>query len=234
MNLLNQYNHLTATHHDSLGRWWGTPEQPFLYPGVTSVIETIFPYTGPAVTEERRKEAADNGTRLHELFNALAQDIPDNAVIVHHPEKEGKFSNVFKVFLGSKQVKYVASEVTVVSDKYGYAGHIDLLAEVKGKMTLIDYKTGFQYSNNWGLQIGAYHLALCEQLKINPKEMGLGIFHIPYKNPSNWKYLPFTHHEWFHTGFLACLELYKHQPRFTELKKMKWPYLLKPCIQEVK
>jgi hypothetical protein len=57
-------------------------------------------------------------------------------------------------------------EFTVVSHKYGYAGTADLLAEVNGVLTLVDWKTGKSVYREAHLQNAAYRNAV--------REMGLG------------------------------------------------------------
>ena len=57
-------------------------------------------------------------------------------------------------------------EFTVVSHKYGYAGTADLLAEVNGVLTLVDWKTGKSVYREAHLQNAAYRQAV--------REMGLG------------------------------------------------------------
>src|SRR5208282_6385084 len=53
-------------------------------------------------------------------------------------------------------------EFTVVSKKYGYAGTADLLAEVDGVLTLVDWKTGKAVYKEAHLQNAAYRNALQE------------------------------------------------------------------------
>lgn len=56
--------------------------------------------------------------------------------------------------------KFIASEVTIHED-YKYAGRLDLLAEIDGKLTVIDYKSSFRKKSSYQIdehfqQLAAY------------------------------------------------------------------------------
>ena len=229
MNPFDKYQNLQTTQTDNLGRWYGTVEQPLMYPGVTSILGETLRNKWEGKDPKNMEEAAVRGTAIHSLFEEELKQTPGLQPV--SPEYTDTV-NSFKQWVAVKKVKPIYHENKVVSTKYGFAGQIDLIAEVAGKVTVVDYKTGFEYDNKWGLQVAAYHLAVAEILNMNPKDLGFGILHIPFRNPKAFKWLPFTHYEWLQRGFLAALELYKHQPRFTELKKMNWPYLFKPAIEK--
>ena len=53
-------------------------------------------------------------------------------------------------------------EQTVWSDVYGYAGTMDLLAVVNGKLTILDWKTSKALHPEYKLQVAAYAKALLE------------------------------------------------------------------------
>ncbi len=62
----------------------------------------------------------------------------------------------------SVDLKPIFIEQTVYSRTYGYAGTMDLLAEVQGVPTLIDFKTGKAIYGEAHLQNVAYQVALAE------------------------------------------------------------------------
>lgn len=62
----------------------------------------------------------------------------------------------------SVNLKPIYIEQTVWSDTYGYAGTMDLLAEVNGKLTVVDWKTGKAIYPEAYLQNAAYRHALRE------------------------------------------------------------------------
>jgi hypothetical protein len=82
--------------------------------------------------------------------------------------KEGPYKNyamAFQDWLDDHDVEVLESERTVVSRKYGYAGTLDMLAEVNGRRTLIDVKTGKAIYPEVHLQLSAYSQALEEILE---------------------------------------------------------------------
>lgn len=226
MNPFERYQHLQTTQTENLGRWYGTPEQPLMYPGVTSVLHETLRNKWEGKDPKNMESAALAGTDCHRLFQATLEGT--------NPEIPAPFAGAvhsFNQWVAVKKVKPLYHEIIAVSERYGYVGRIDLIGEVNGKVTVVDYKTGFEYDNKWGLQAAAYHLAVAEIMQMDPKDLGFGILHIPLRSPKAFKWLSFQHYEWLHRGWLAALELYKHQPRFTELQKMKWPWLFKPSIE---
>jgi hypothetical protein len=62
----------------------------------------------------------------------------------------------------SVHLKPLFVEQVVYSEKYGYAGTLDLLAEVNGKLTVLDWKTGKAVYSEAHLQNAAYRQAIRE------------------------------------------------------------------------
>lgn len=229
MNLFDKYKDYQTTEVEGLGRGYGTAENPWQYVGVTTVLHEVLRNKYENKDTTNRDKAADEGSTVHTLF---AESLTGGSPEI--PEKYLGVIQAFNQWVSVKKVKPLFSEVKAVSEQYGFAGQIDFIGEVNGKVTVVDWKTGFEYDNKWGLQVAAYHLLVCEIMQIAPKDLNFGILHIPLRSPKSFKWLPFQHYDWLQRGFLACLELYKHQPRFTQLKKMNWPYLFKPAIEGAK
>lgn len=70
----------------------------------------------------------------------------------------------------SVNLKPIAVEQVVYSSKYGYAGTLDLLAEVNGVLTVIDWKTGKAIYGEAHLQNAAYRQAIREMGHGDPKQ----------------------------------------------------------------
>jgi predicted RecB family nuclease len=70
--------------------------------------------------------------------------------------------SVFQKWAKSVSLKPILIEQTVWSATHGYAGTLDLLAEVEGKLTVIDWKTGKRVYPEAHLQNAAYRHALRE------------------------------------------------------------------------
>jgi hypothetical protein len=83
-----------------------------------------------------RDKRAEAGTRAHTLAEVLTSDLPLPSGI---SEEDEQFADAFMQFWSDVQPEPVHTEVTVYGD--GYAGTADLIAEVDGHLTVIDYKT---------------------------------------------------------------------------------------------
>jgi hypothetical protein len=68
----------------------------------------------------------------------------------------------------SVQLKPILIEQVVYSRRYGFAGTLDLLAEIKGKLTVVDWKTGKAVYDEAHLQNAAYRVAIREMGHANP------------------------------------------------------------------
>lgn len=60
-------------------------------------------------------------------------------------------------------VKYIASELQLVSENHQYGGQVDIYAEVNGKKTLIDIKTCKAIYSDHYLQVGGGYAILLEE-----------------------------------------------------------------------
>lgn len=121
--------------------------------------------------EKLKQEAGDIGTHVHdvvewELKNELGMisEFDPKPDIKSGPEE--KAYNEWKRWRKDVKLKPIAIEQVIVSDKYGYAGTLDLLAEVEGLLTVPDWKTGKAIYPEAFLQNAAYRQAV--------REMGMG------------------------------------------------------------
>jgi hypothetical protein len=100
-------------------------------------------------------EAADYGTYIHTLCEySLKHDIK-----VESPhEMTNKFMDGFWAWCKKNKVKVIAMEHEVVTDTYG--GRLDLVCELNGVITLVDFKTGkSSYYETWKYQLAGYRQA---------------------------------------------------------------------------
>lgn len=59
-----------------------------------------------------------------------------------------------------KTLEVLATETTIFSEKYSYAGTVDLVARIDGVPYVIDFKTSKQIWKEYELQVSAYRVAL--------------------------------------------------------------------------
>lgn len=104
-----------------------------------------------------RDRAADVGTRVHAVAEALANGV---SVPVVGTDVE-PFLPHFLRFMEDWRPEYVETEATVFNTKAGYAGTLDAIAVVGGHLTLLDTKTGKDVYPEVALQLAAYSDADC-------------------------------------------------------------------------
>lgn len=107
----------------------------------------------------KKEEAGDLGKQAHTWIENY---IKTKCVDKPKDEKVANMAREFLKWQKAHKVKWLASEMLVASDKYDFAGTLDGLAMVDGKLTLMDFKSSNQISEDYALQVSAYALALSE------------------------------------------------------------------------
>jgi hypothetical protein len=114
--------------------------------------------------------------------------------------------NNFRKWWKASGLTPISTEQTVHSQKYGYAGTLDLYAEKNDKQYVIDFKTGGIYEEYW-LQLAAYRQACAEQ---GMSSNGAAVVQIPRDGGVvSATFAPVEHTSL--DAFLAAFELWKWQ-----------------------
>ena len=105
--------------------------------------------------------AKDRGSAVHAIVEGWEVTGKVNGLDGEHKG----YAQAFDRWIKSNDVKIVEHERTICSDKYGYAGTLDLLVKINGfeLPTLIDIKTGKDIYPEAQLQVSAYRVACEEQ-----------------------------------------------------------------------
>ncbi|MER1995830.1 MAG: PD-(D/E)XK nuclease family protein [Arthrobacter sp.] len=98
-------------------------------------------------SERYRDAAAERGTRVHYYCEQVALRALDKqhqvaearSALAEHGEHQ--FADRFDEWWQLYQVEPVAAEITIWNHELGYAGTLDLVARIGGRLCLIDYKT---------------------------------------------------------------------------------------------
>lgn len=125
-----------------------------LRPRVTEVLSRYTDFS--MVPVDVLQAAAERGTAVHEACAAYALNIFSPV-----PEELGGYFHSFKSWFDLYVVETYAVEQEVVNERWGYQGHVDLIALIAGVrpkpvVTVIDYKTPFCESRSWHCQTQAY------------------------------------------------------------------------------
>ena len=166
------YNHepvelqpITATNQDGV-RLYKTPEGN-KYPSITTVLSVRNKKglaewrkrVGNDVANHISRTAANRGTKVHHM----CEDYLNNQNIDHH--KQHFLPYCLFSELRDNALTYIdniyAQEAGLYSDKYKVAGRVDCIAEYKGTLSIIDFKTSTKerseaWNENYYIQGSAY------------------------------------------------------------------------------
>ena len=114
--------------------------------GNASQLKTIVQEASRA-SERYRDAAAERGTRVHHYCEQVAlraleqphQVAEAREALAQHGEHQ--FADRFDEWWQLYDVQPVAAEITIWNQELGYAGTLDLVAKIGGRLCLIDYKT---------------------------------------------------------------------------------------------
>ena len=113
--------------------------------------------------------------------------------------------------------KVLANELVVFNEEYGYAGTIDLIAEIDGEKYIIDVKTGANIWPEHELQISAY-------LHGQPEKHKLALLQLGYKrNKNGWK---FTEIEDKFDLFLSARKIWQNECGEDRPRQKDFPLVL--------
>ena len=118
--------------------------------------------------ERESMEAADYGTFIHAMCR---YSLENNIELESAHEMTNDFMNGLWKWKTKHNVKVIAMEHEVVTDTYG--GRPDLVCEMDGVITLVDFKTGKgQYYDNWKYQLAGYRNAWNKDLIVQYEALG--------------------------------------------------------------
>jgi hypothetical protein len=174
-----------------------------------------------AKTAHKRKtaEAGDIGNLVHDWIEAHIQSIvgvagkkrkPAAPKMPTHPGVKASIESFLK-WEEENDVEYIFTERKVLSLKHWFAGTLDILAVVKGVLSLPDMKTSKRVYDEHYLQTAAYKLAFEEEFPDEQIKQRL-ILHLPKETGTLTPYnldLTGPGYPADLAGFLGARELYR-------------------------
>lgn len=136
------------------------------YPRVTSILSikakpALYKFYADqpsfAAAEKMKNKSADEGTLLHETVEAILAGQSPTIPELIRPAVEK-----FLEFQNKNEIVAQQIESRIASKKHCYAGTIDVLAELNGKLGVLDIKTSVAIYRDYNLQAAAYVEALHE------------------------------------------------------------------------
>jgi hypothetical protein len=146
-------------------------------------------------------QASDLGTQVHKVCEYWQSGKPIPQDIASDP-----FMNGFIDFLIEKKPRFKFLEVTLWSQTHGYAGTADWIAEIDGKVTYGDIKTGKSLWPEVGMQLAAlghadYIIKPDGTREEMPAPEEYAALHL---RPRTWKLVYLDHIEESFQAFLSC------------------------------
>ena len=152
-----------------LGPWQAKLTAEFAVENIGSILQMTLDAEKAANPEAARKatvdhvkgaarryttSASDTGTEVHALCEAIAKGADPTSLRIH-PDLQG-FVDGWVKFIEEHSPRFLWIEQTVFSEKHGYAGTMDSLAEIDGKNIIVDIKSGKATYPEVALQLALY------------------------------------------------------------------------------
>ena len=151
----------------------------------------------------------DDGSDLHKLAEAMIygdpmpEEIDGRPVASHVRDMAGQLARFFDAW----DVTPFAHETMIYSDRYRYAGRLDLVADIKGTRWILDYKTG--ESGIWpetAIQLSAYgfatHYVDSKNVDQDLGAVGIERAGAVWIRPDTWELVPVRFDRQVHSVFL--------------------------------
>ena len=123
------------------------------------------------------RKAADEGTETHE---AIEKFLNGEELVWIDEYGKAKYNLIvwqmilrFADFWNTVKPRLIATEQHIFSDEYQYAGTIDLVVEIDGKIWLLDIKTSNSLHTSYDLQLAAYAQAWNENFDTPIENTGI-------------------------------------------------------------
>lgn len=183
-----------------------------------------------------KNAAGDKGSKVHMAISAIlaGEEVRiDSKFVNPSTEKEEELTideiDCIKSFVDWRnEVKpeSIAWDITVFSDNHNYAGTIDYICKIDGKVYIVDFKTSQSVWTEYELQVSAYKQALIEAGDKN--ELNLAILQIGYKRNKamyKWNELEDKFPLFLHAKAIWAEENGDEKP-----KQKDYPIILSPAV----
>lgn len=124
--------------------------------------------------EQEKEKALSIGDMVHDYAEQFARAKVDGTPV---PQIDASWPNqvvngiiAFLDWVKDHKVKFIQAERMVFSPTHGYVGRFDILAEVDGKLSIVDYKTSKGIYGEYCYQVAGYWLAVKEEDGIAPEQ----------------------------------------------------------------
>ena len=163
----------------------------------------------------RKQEAADTGTQIHALVSAWIKQEQINIPADLDPKIRNGF-DAFLKFQTEHKAKWLESEFIVYSETFDFAGIADAVAEIDGKLVLVDFKSSNSLYPEHAFQAAAYQLAYEE---MTGKKIDHRLIIRFGKEDGEFEVKKYEENDKDINGFLACVNLKRRLKELDTYKK---------------
>jgi len=155
-----------------------------VYPSITSVISFIsrkkFADWRAKVGDEKAnqitKQATTRGTKLHHVLEVYLQNGDYKALDEYQVPLIHMMFHSAKSDIDKRLNNIYHQETAMFSDRLCLAGTVDLICEVDGELSVVDFKTSKQpkpedWLENYFVQLSAYWAMFSERTQVVPKKL---------------------------------------------------------------
>jgi hypothetical protein len=190
-----------------------------------------------------KNAAGVRGTKVHDAISAILRGEEvriDSEFMNPHTEQPEELTLEeceailsFVAWRTAVKPVTIAADVTVFSEKYGYAGTIDYICKIDGQVYIVDFKTSADVWSEYELQVSAYKKPI-ESAEFHVEgftevaDIKLAILQIGYKrNKAGYKW---NEIEDKFPLFLAARQIWANENEGVEPKKRDYPIVLSPAL----
>ena len=155
-----------------------------LYPSVTSIISFISrekfaswrARVGEKEANRKNKHATTRGTKLHRVFEEYLQNGDYKSLDEYQAPLIQLMFGSAKSYLDEKLSNIYQQETNMYSDRLCLAGTVDLICDVDGELSIVDFKTSEkakpeEWLEDYFVQLSAYWAMFSERTGVVPKKL---------------------------------------------------------------
>lgn len=183
---------------------------------ILAMLKTMSPYIHDAIIghlppeflksgNDTAAEAADVGTEAHNAIQKILHGQEIHLENLSDKARNAVFS--FEKWRDGKKMEIIKTESVVYHEEYLYAGTMDALIELDGRITLADWKTSKGIYGEYHLQAVAYKMAV-EKMTGN-KVPDVRIFRFGKDGSFEHYEIPQDQHGWLFGIFLGVMDTWK-------------------------
>ena len=165
-------------------RYYVIDDEEVAYPSVTSVISHVNrkkwadwqQKVGLEEANRVRKHSTNRGTKFHTLAEVYLQNGDWKSLDEYKDPLVQLMFSAAKSHMDARLSNIVFQEKYMYSHKIGVAGAVDLICDVDGELSIVDFKTAKaekpeEWLEDYFVQLSAYWAMFSEQTGVAPKKL---------------------------------------------------------------